>query len=136
LAMFFFAYLAATENFYTDVLGFSVSDRYPGVGTFLRCSTPGGHHSLLLLETPDKKVGLNHVAYTVRDIHEVFGRGLQIDPCGWNPAGALVEYFTDEDYYTEKWQSHDFERSNEAYTEWIVVGGINFSTRRQRIISE
>jgi catechol 2,3-dioxygenase-like lactoylglutathione lyase family enzyme len=152
----FVADLSATEKFYTDVLGFSISDRYPAAGTFLRCSTPGGHHSLFLLETPEKKVGLNHVAYTVRDIHEVFGGGLQIDRCGWktqigpgrhpvssayfwyveNPAGALAEYFTDEDYCTDKWQSRDFERSNEAFTEWAVVGGIDFKTRRQRRISE
>jgi len=147
----FVADLAATEKFYTDVLGFAVSDRYPEAGTFLRCSTPGGHHSLFLLETPDKKVGLNHVAYTVRDIHEVFGGGLQVDRCGWktqigpgrhpvssayfwyveNPAGALAEYFTDEDYCTENWQSREFQRSNEAFTEWAVAGGIDFNTRRQ-----
>ena len=151
--VFFVADLYATEKFYTDTLGFSVSDRYPGAGSFLRCSTPGGHHSLFILETPDKKVGLNHVAYTVRDIHEVFGGGLQVDKCGWktqigpgrhpvssayfwyveNPAGGLAEYFTDEDYCTEKWEARDFQRSNEAFTEWAVEGGIDFNTRRQRL---
>ncbi|MBT3992288.1 MAG: glyoxalase [Rhodospirillaceae bacterium] len=151
--VFFVSDLAATEAFYTDVLGFAVSDRYPGAGTFLRCSTPGGHHSMFILETPDKKAGLNHVAYTVRDIHEVFGGGLQVDKCGWktqigpgrhpvssayfwyveNPAGALAEYFTDEDYCTDKWESRDFQRSNEAFTEWAVAGGIDFNTRRQRV---
>jgi catechol 2,3-dioxygenase-like lactoylglutathione lyase family enzyme len=149
--VFFVADLEVTEHFYTDVLGFVVSDRYPGAGTFLRCSTPGGHHSLFILETPDKKVGLNHVAYTVRDIHEVFGGGLQVDHCGWttqigpgrhpvssayfwyveNPAGGLAEYFTDEDFCTEKWEVRNFQRSNEAFTEWAVEGGIDFNTRRQ-----
>ena len=149
--VFFVSDLNAMEKFYTDTLGFSVSDRYPGAGIFLRCATPGGHHSLFILETPDKKVGLNHVAYTVRDIHEVFGGGLQVDRCGWktqigpgrhpvssayfwyveNPAGGLAEYFTDEDYCTEKWEVRDFQRSNEAFTEWAVEGGIDFNTRRQ-----
>lgn len=149
--VFFVADLAATEAFYVDVLGFVVSDRYPGAGTFLRCATPGGHHSLFLLERDDKKAGLNHVAYTVRDIHEVFGGGLQIDRCGWktqigpgrhpvssayfwyveSPAGALAEYFTDEDYCTEAWAPREFERSNEAFTEWAIAGGIDGNTRRQ-----
>lgn len=152
--VFFVADLNATEDFYVDILGFSVSDRYPGAGSFLRCATPGGHHSLFILETPDKKVGLNHVAYTVRDIHEVFGGGLQVDRCGWktqigpgrhpvssayfwyveNPAGGLAEYFTDEDYCTEKWKVRDFQRSNEAFTEWAVEGGIDFNTRRQHFL--
>ncbi len=152
--VFFVADLHATEDFYVDILGFSVSDRYPGAGSFLRCATPGGHHSLFILETPDKKVGLNHVAYTVRDIHEVFGGGLQVDRCGWktqigpgrhpvssayfwyveNPAGGLAEYFTDEDYCTEKWKVRDFQRSNEAFTEWAVEGGIDFNTRRQHLL--
>jgi catechol 2,3-dioxygenase-like lactoylglutathione lyase family enzyme len=151
--VFFVADLAVTEKFYTDTLGFVVSDRYPGAGTFLRCSTPGGHHSLFFLQTPDKKAGLNHVAYTVRDIHEVFGGGLQVDKCGWktqigpgrhpvssayfwyveNPAGALAEYFTDEDYCTDKWEIRNFERSNEAFTEWAVADGIDWSTRRQHL---
>ena len=152
--VFFVADLNATEDFYVDILGFSVSDRYPGAGSFLRCATPGGHHSLFILETPDKKVGLNHVAYTVRDIHEVFGGGLQVDRCGWktqigpgrhpvssayfwyveNPAGGLAEYFTDEDYCTEKWKVREFQRSNEAFTEWAVEGGIDFNTRRQHLL--
>ena len=143
--------LEKTEKFYTDVLGFIVSDRYPGSGSFLRCTTPGVHHSLFLLNIPEKKIGLNHVAYTVRDIHEVFGGGLNIDRCGWktiigpgrhpvtsayfwyvkNPAGGLAEYFTDEDYCTDKWEPRNFERSNENFAEWAIADGINGNTRRQ-----
>jgi len=151
--VFFVSNLARVEKFYLDVLGFTVSDRYPGAGSFMRCSTPGGHHSLFILETPDKKVGLNHVAYTVRDIHEVFGGGIKIDRCGWktqigpgrhpissayfwyveNPAGGLAEYFTDEDYCTDKWEARNFKRSNEMFTEWAIDGGIDFRTRRQHL---
>ncbi len=149
--VFFISDLAVTEKFYTDVLGFTVTDRYPGAGSFLRCATPGGHHSLFLLERDDKKPGLNHVAYMVRDIHEVFGGGLQIDRCGWktqigpgrhpvssayfwyveNPAGALAEYFTDEDYCTDAWQPREFQRSLESFTEWAIAGGIDGNSRRQ-----
>ena len=36
-----------------------------------------------LLNRPSPKRGLNHVAFTVRDIHEVFGGGLHFSRCGW-----------------------------------------------------
>ena len=70
------------EAFYQR-LGFVTSDRYPGRGIFMRCALEGGHHDLFLLQLPNKSVGLNHVAFTVRDIHEVFGGGLHMSRCGW-----------------------------------------------------
>lgn len=137
--------------YYTDTLGFVVSDYYPDAGYFLRCSPEGGHHNLFLLETPDKKRGLNHVAFTVRDIHEVFGGGLHISKCGWetqigpgrhpissayfwyvhNPAGALAEYYADEDWCEADWPVRAWERTPEHYAEWAVAGGIDAKTRRQ-----
>ena len=65
----------------------------------------------------------------MRDIHEVFGGGMHIDRCGWetqlgpgrhpvssayfwyfqNPAGALIEYYADEDVLTPEWQPREFE---------------------------
>ena len=65
----------------------------------------------------------------MRDIHEVFGGGMRIDRCGWetqlgpgrhpvssayfwyfqNPAGALIEYYADEDVLTPEWQPREFE---------------------------
>ena len=82
--VFFVKDLAAVETFYVENFGFVPSDRYPERGVFLRCDPDGGHHDLFLLQTPDKKVGLNHVAFAVRDIHEVFGGGLHFDRCGWS----------------------------------------------------
>ncbi len=79
--VFFVKDVAATERFYIDKLGFVPSDHYPGRGAFLRCEPEGGHHDLFLLQTPQAKSGLNHVAFTVRDIHEVFG--------GWHACVAL-----------------------------------------------
>ena len=78
--------LAEAETFYTEVLGFHVSDRYPQYGTFLRCNPKGGHHNLFLLKSPTGQPKLNHVAYTVRDIHEVFGGGMFLNERGWKTA--------------------------------------------------
>ena len=82
--VFFTDCLAELERFYVEKLGFCVSDRYPNSAVFLRCSPKGGHHDMFLLQPPVPKRGLNHVAFTVRDIHEVFGGGLHISQCGWD----------------------------------------------------
>ncbi len=143
--------LDATTAFYQK-LGFVISDRYPGRGHFLRCAARGGHHDLFLLQTPGAKRGLNHIAFTVRDIHEVFGGGLHISRCGWetqlgpgrhpissayfwyfkNPAGALVEYYADEDVLTENWKPREFEPGPTVFAEWAVAGGIDGNSRRQK----
>ena len=147
----FVADLTKVESFYTERLGFHVSDRYPKHGTFLRCSVRGGHHNLFLLKSPNGQPRLNHVAFTVRDLHEVFGGGLHISRKGWktqvgpgrhpsssayfwyvhSPCGGLAEYYADEDYLTEKWKSRSFERKPELYAEWAVTGGLDGKTRRQ-----
>lgn len=150
--VFFVKDLAATTRFYEQCLGFVVSDRYPGRGHFMRCAPNGGHHDLFLLETPDKRVGLNHVAFTVRDLHEVIGGGLHMSRQGWDtelgpgrhpissamfwyyqsPAGALWEYYTDEDELTADWQPREFTPGPTVFAEWAIKGGIDGHTRRQK----
>jgi catechol-2,3-dioxygenase len=150
--VFFVKDLAAMTAFYEQCLGFVVSDRYPNRGHFMRCAPNGGHHDLFLLETPDKRVGLNHVAFTVRDLHEVIGGGLHMSRQGWHtelgpgrhpissamfwyyesPAGALWEYYTDEDELTADWQPREFTPGPTVFAEWAIKGGIDGHTRRQK----
>lgn len=149
--VFFVHDLAAATQFYTDKLGFVLSDRYPGRGSFLRCAPQAGHHDLFLLQPPEPRKGLNHVAFTVRDLHEVVGGGMHMSRCGWttelgpgrhpissamfwyveSPAGALVEYYTDEDELTGEWQPRDFTPGPTVFAEWAIKGGIDGKTRRQ-----
>jgi catechol 2,3-dioxygenase-like lactoylglutathione lyase family enzyme len=149
--VFFVKDVVACERFYVDNFGFTASDRYPGRGSFLRCAPEGGHHDLFLLQRPDGQPGLNHVAFTVRDIHEVFGGGMHISRCGWqtqlgpgrhpissayfwyfrNPAGGLIEYYADEDQLTGDWQPREFEPGPTVFAEWAIDGGIDGNTRRQ-----
>jgi catechol-2,3-dioxygenase len=150
--VFFTNKLAEQEKFYQELLGFEMSDRYPGRGAFMRCAPHGGHHDIFLLALPNGKRGLNHVAFTVRDIHEVFGGGMHISRCGWdtqlgpgrhpvssayfwyfqNPAGGLIEYYADEDQLTPEWQPRDFEPGPTVFAEWAIDGGIDGNTRRQK----
>ena len=152
--MFFVKDVLACERFYVDRLGFVPSDRYPGRGAFLRCAPDGGHHDLFLLQRPAADAALNHVAFTVRDIHEVFGGGLHLSRCGWetqlgpgrhpvssayfwyfkNPAGALIEYHADEDQLTADWQPREFEPGPTVFAEWAIDGGIDGNTRRQKSV--
>lgn len=151
-AVFFVDDLEATEAFYRDTLGFAVSDRYTDRGVFLRMQARGGHHNLFLLKLPHRGRGLNHVAFTVRDIHEVIGGGLAMNRKQWStflgpgrhpvssayfwyvnsPLGGAFEYYTNEDYLTEAWVPREMQHSLESFTEWAIEGGIDAETRRQK----
>jgi catechol 2,3-dioxygenase-like lactoylglutathione lyase family enzyme len=141
---------AAMRAFYTDKLGFKISDEYPGHGVFMRCQQVGDHHNCFVLNRPGKP-GINHVAFTVTDIHEVIGGGIAMAKKGWqteigpgrhpissayfwyfdNPLAAPLEYYADEDYCDENWKPSTFERKPELFAEWAIIGGIDGTTRRQ-----
>jgi len=141
---------AAMREFYTGKLGFHISDEYPNHGVFMRCQRVGDHHNTFVLNRPGKP-GINHVAFTVTDIHEVIGGGIAMSKKGWkteigpgrhpissayfwyfeNPLAAPLEYYADEDFCTEDWKPQTFERKPELFAEWAIVGGIDGNTRRQ-----
>jgi catechol 2,3-dioxygenase-like lactoylglutathione lyase family enzyme len=150
--------LSEAVAFY-ESLGFVMSDSYPGRGAFLRCSATAGHHDVFLLQLPPgadgkSKVGLNHIAFTVRDIHEVFGGGLAMSRAGWKtqlgpgrhpissayfwyfecPVGGLIEYNADEDHLTADWQPREFQPGPTVFAEWAIDGGIDGHTRRQAAV--
>jgi len=62
--------VAATSTFFTELVGFRVSDFIGDVGVFLRCSTD--HHNLLVLQAT--AVYPHHTAWQVDDVDEI-GRG-------------------------------------------------------------
>jgi len=137
--------------YYVKNFGFGISDRYMYAdmkrtrGLFLRPSTPGGHHNLFLLHSPDGQTHLNHVAFMVRDVNEVFAGGMQFAKKGWtteigpgrhvissayfwyfkNPCGGAAEYFCDEDRITKKWKPRKFNGElPENFAEWAVLHGV------------
>jgi catechol 2,3-dioxygenase-like lactoylglutathione lyase family enzyme len=69
--------LEASARFYTELLGFEVTDRYPesmvpGGMIFLRCGTD--HHTVALVGGSPKseRSSLNHFAFEVATLDEVF----------------------------------------------------------------
>jgi catechol 2,3-dioxygenase-like lactoylglutathione lyase family enzyme len=120
--------LQATMGFFTEGLGFKVSDYIGDKGAFMRCSTD--HHNVLALAAPVNF--LHHTSWQVDDIDDV-GRGaaamLEADPgrhvwglgrhhAGSNffwylkdPAGNFSEYYSDMDCVPEDelWSPEVFE---------------------------
>ena len=128
----------AVERFYCKRLGFLVSDRYVGRAVFLRASPAGNHHHLFVLNSGDRAVHFNHIAFKVRDIHEVIGGGQALAARGWethagpgrhypssacfwyfkSPLGGAAEYAADEDMVTARWRPRRFVMSPENFSEW------------------
>jgi catechol 2,3-dioxygenase-like lactoylglutathione lyase family enzyme len=130
--------IRAVERFYCARLGFRVSDRYVGRAVFLRAAPAGNHHHLFVLNSADRRIHFNHIAFKVRDIHEVIGGGQALAARGWetqagpgrhypssacfwyfkSPLGGAAEYAADEDMVTAKWRARRFVMSPENFSEW------------------
>lgn len=136
-------------KFYVDRLGFQISDVYRGRGIFLRSAIRHGHHNMFFLESEDGSTSLNHVAFGVRDIHELFGGGQHMSGKGWKtgigpgrhrisscyfwymqcPAGGLSEYFWDEDQPTEDWKPKTWDPDPTVFAEWVLPEGFPGRTK-------
>lgn len=142
--------LEKSEAFYRDRLGFHVSDRYTNRGVFLRAPEVGHHHNLFLLD--DGRFTFNHLAFKVRDIHEVIGGGqgfvrwgaeTLVGPgrhfassgCFWyfkSPFGGALEYVADEDVITPAWTPSELAPSPERFSEWVFHTGSAMGALRER----
>lgn len=124
----------ASEQFFTEGIGFKVSDRIPGLAAFMRCSTD--HHNVLVQAAPVTM--LHHTSWQVNDVDEV-GRGatamLETDPdrhvwglgrhhVGSNffwylkdPAGNFSEYYSDLDCIVDDqlWTPRDWEGAHSLF---------------------
>lgn len=121
-----------TLRFFTDVLGFEISDSLPGVIAFTRCSEV--HHNVAIQAGP--VAFPHHIAFEMDSIDDVVRSGQRMveeDPdrhtwglgrhaigSNWfwylrDPSGVFVEYtadidrISDQDLYRPKdWQGHEF----------------------------
>jgi catechol 2,3-dioxygenase-like lactoylglutathione lyase family enzyme len=131
--------LAAMRAFYTEAMGFLVSDEAPGHAAFLRCRRRGTHHDLLLLGEAGG-AGLDHLGLTLVDAREVIGAGQALARAGWrsaagpgplevssawawrfaSPLGPAVEIHADDDYCTEAWAPAHFPPGAEMAFAWTL----------------
>jgi catechol 2,3-dioxygenase-like lactoylglutathione lyase family enzyme len=141
--VFFVPDVRVAERFYRKRLGFFLSDRYAGgAASYLRWARKSEHHNLFLARSKTGKVDLNHVAFEVHDLHEVFGGGREFARRGWpifvgpgrhpissayfwyfkNPLGGNIEYFCDPDQVTDAWKPTNYRLNR--FSEWHLVDGL------------
>ena len=122
----------ATLAFFTDVVGFEISDQVPGIIAFTRCGPV--HHNLAIQAAP--VAFPHHIAFEVDDVDDVVRGGqamIDADPdrhmwgvgrhaigSNWfwylrEPGGTYIEYTSDIDRISEQdkyrpkdWQGHEY----------------------------
>lgn len=121
-----------TLRFFTDVIGFEISDQIPGVIAFTRCGEV--HHNLAVQAAPVALI--HHLAFETDSVDDVVRGGqrmVDLDPArhtwgvgrhaigsNWfwylrDPSGTFVEYAADIDrisaqdlYQPKEWAGHEF----------------------------
>lgn len=117
---------ARAEAFYTR-LGFVCTDRFTGVGPFLRPAGTLEHHALFLIQTPPHMLGCEHFTFHLGGPTEVLLAGTRFVEKGYqsfwgpgrhkfgsnwfwyfnSPLGCHVEYDADMDLHDEHWSARE-----------------------------
>lgn len=124
--VFFVPDAARMEAFYQR-LGFCVTDRFPGVGAFMRPAGTLDHHTLFFIQTPPFMQGCEHFTFHLGGPSEVmqagtrlvakgyqsyWGPGRHIFGSNWfwyfnSPMGVHVEYDADMDLHDDAWKPRE-----------------------------
>lgn len=111
------------EAFYVQRLGFRLSDRFVGMGPFLRPAGCIDHHTMFLIQTPPQMQGCEHFTFHMGGPTEVFlagqnlqrkgyesywGPGRHVMGSNWfwyfnSPFGCHIEYDADMDLHDDNW---------------------------------
>lgn len=113
---------AKAEAFYAR-LGFRVTDRFQGVGPFMRPAGTLDHHTLFMIQTPPFMQGVEHFTFHMGGPAEVLAAGTRLVEKGYqsfwgpgrhvfgsnwfwyfnSPLGTHVEYDADMDLHDDQW---------------------------------
>ena len=112
------------EAFYQDRLGFRVTDRFIGLGPFMRPQGTLEHHTLFMIQSfNDHMVGMNHFTFHLGSAHEVWQAGWRFAQKGYrsfwgpgrhvmgsnhfwyfnSPFGGTMEFDADMDLHDDSW---------------------------------
>jgi catechol 2,3-dioxygenase-like lactoylglutathione lyase family enzyme len=114
---------AKAEAFYVQRLGFVCTDRFTGVGPFLRPAGTMEHHSLFFIQTPPFMKGCEHFTFHMGGPTELMQAGSRFVEKGYqsfwgpgrhkfgsnwfwyfnSPLGCHVEYDADMDLHDDSW---------------------------------
>lgn len=118
---------AKAEAFYTQRLGFVCTDRFIGVGPFLRPAGTLDHHTLFMIQTPPQMKGCEHFTFHMGGPTEVMLAGSRFVAKGYesfwgpgrhkfgsnwfwyfnSPLGCHVEYDADMDLHDDTWTARE-----------------------------
>jgi len=127
--------IEASGTFFTEGIGFKVSDEIKNIGSFIRCSTD--HHNVLVQKAPVQF--LHHTSWQVEDVDEIglgahallskdpsrhawgFGRHHVGSNFFWyfrDPAGNFAEYYSDMDVILDDqlWKPQVWEGMRSLYS--------------------
>ena len=111
-------------SFYTDRLGFRLTDAVTGMGDFMQCDGSTYHHNWFLSHRGNR-TKFNHVAFEVKDLEQIILGGKYMRERNWDtsrnpgrhnlgsnlhwyfkcPLGGEIEYFSDMDRMDENWET-------------------------------
>ncbi|HSV45657.1 MAG TPA: VOC family protein [Ramlibacter sp.] len=112
------------EAFYQDRLGFRVTDRFIGLGPFMRPAGTLEHHTLFMIQSFNgHMVGMNHFTFHLGAAHEVLQSGWRFAQKGYksfwgpgrhimgsnyfwyfnSPFGGTMEFDADMDLHDDSW---------------------------------
>ena len=125
--VYFVPDFARAEAFYAERLGFVTTDRFVGVGPFMRPADNRDHHTLFLIQTPPHMQGCEHFTFHMGGPTEVMQAGTQMVNKGYqsfwgpgrhlfgsnwfwyfkSPFGCNMEYDADMDLHDEQWTARE-----------------------------
>jgi catechol 2,3-dioxygenase-like lactoylglutathione lyase family enzyme len=125
--VYFVPDVAKAERFYTQRLGFRCTDRFMGVGPFLRPAGTLEHHCLFMIQTPAFLKGCEHFTFhlggptellqagtrfTKRGYETFWGPGRHKLGSNWfwyfnSPLKCHVEYDADMDLHDDRWVARE-----------------------------
>jgi len=122
------------EAFYAQRLGFITTDRFKGVGPFMRPAGTLEHHTLFCIQTPPFMQGCEHFTFHLGGPTELmqagkrfsdkgyetfWGPGRHIYGSNWfwyfnSPLGCHVEYDADMDLHDDNWVAREADMGADA----------------------
>ena len=121
-------YYGTTEPFASEAVYFVLTDRFVGMGPFLRTQVSNDHHSLFMIKTPEHMKGLEHFAFHVAGPTSLIQAGTRLQKSGYesfwgpgrhqmgsnwfwyfkSPLGVAVEYDADMDVLDDEWTPREW----------------------------
>lgn len=129
------------ERFYTERLGFRVTDRFVNLGPFLRPQGSLDHHALFFIQTPPHMQGCEHFTFHVGGPTELMLAGSRFVAKGYtsfwgpgrhklgsnwfwyfnSPLGCHVEYDADMDLHDDSWTPRAVEANADSSQLFLFV---------------